>query len=88
MNIHLIDEVIFAAHEAIPEHSTLVSRRGIEEQILKNKEIYPFLHPITTEYRRSVISRVMNSRYPAWSEQRGVHKSSFVWIMKNPEENQ
>ncbi|NLV28132.1 MAG: hypothetical protein GXY48_13380 [Methanomicrobiales archaeon] len=88
MNIHETDEVIFAAHAAIPEHSTLVSRRSIEEQIVKNQDIYPILYLANTEYRRRVISKVMNSRYPAWNKTGGVHKSSFVWKIRNPEENQ
>lgn len=87
MNIHEIDEVIFAAHAAVPEKGNLVSRRSIEDQILGNRELYPILHTVTQGYRRSVISRVMNSRFPAWNEKQTIHKSSFVWMInKTPEE--
>ena len=87
MNIHITDEVIFAANASIGDNCTLVSRRIIEEHILMNGDLYPLLHQATQELRRSAISQVMNARFPVWSENRGIHQSSFVWKVRSNQED-
>jgi len=49
-------------------NSTLVSRRGIEEEILKTPSDYPNLSKLPKPSMRCIISRVMNEFYPRWEE--------------------
>ena len=59
-------------------NSTLVSRRGIEEEILKTPSDYPNLSKLPKPSMRCKISRVMNEFYPRWEEGK-FSRSSFVW---------
>ena len=59
-------------------NSILVSRRVIEEEILKTPGDYPNLSGLPKPSMRCIISRVMNEFYPRWEEER-LSRSSFVW---------
>ena len=60
-------------------NSTLVSRRGIEEEILKTPGDFPNLSGLSKPSMRCIISRVMNEFYPRWEEEEKPSRSSFVW---------
>ena len=87
MNIHLADEVVFAAHQALGGQSTLVSRRSIEQQIMENPGLYPLLNPVHQKSRRNIISRVMNSRYAQWGKNKGECPNSWVWQIRENQED-
>ena len=59
-------------------NSILVSRRVIEEEILKTPGDYPNLSGLPKPSMRCIISRVMNEFYPRCEEER-LSRSSFVW---------
>ena len=82
----LEDEVIFAASQSIMKNCTLVSRQSIEEHVLDNPHLYPFLRNETRKGRRNIISQVMNRHYQVWNKTEAVHPNSFVWKIRDQEE--
>jgi|GEM_PF-1200649 len=61
------------------DKTTLVSRRGIEETILKTPNDFPNLSNLPKPSMRCIISRVMNEFYPRWEEGSKPSGNSFVW---------
>ena len=61
------------------DNMILVSRRVIEEEILKTPKEYPNLSGLPKPSMRCIISRVMNEFYPRWEEEGKLSRSSFVW---------
>jgi hypothetical protein len=63
----------------LSRNNTLISRRGIEEEILKTPEEFPNLSKLSKPSMRCIISRVMNEFYPRWDEGEKPSRNSFVW---------
>ncbi|HOL42581.1 MAG TPA: hypothetical protein PLY78_12190, partial [Methanospirillum sp.] len=80
-------EAINAAHNAIRPGDTLITRHQIEEEIRNRPDLYPALFSRSTTGRRRIITLAMNSRYPTWSSTDGVHPSSFVWKIKDEQDD-
>jgi hypothetical protein len=61
-------EVTRAVFLVSGDKTTLVSRWGIEEMILKTPKDYSNLSRLPKSSMRCIISRVMNEFYPRWEE--------------------
>lgn len=77
----LIQEVLTAVEAVRTPNNRLVSRSRIEDEIDDNPGKYPHLSKGTRTFRRQVITKVMKRRFPFWSEQTGVNRRSFVWVI-------
>ena len=83
--VSLTDIMMAEVHSAVDAVRTpnnqLISRSRIEDEITENPEEYPVLSQTTRTFRRQAITKVMKRRFPFWSEQAGVKRRSFVWVI-------
>ena len=77
----MMAEVLSAVDAVKTPNNRLVSRSRIEDEIDDNPGKYPHLSKGTRTFRRQVITKVMKRRFPFWSEQTGVNRRSFVWVI-------
>lgn len=74
-------EVLSAVSAVQTPNNRLISRSRIEDEITEKPEAYPILSQATRSFRRQAITKVMKRRFPFWSEQAGVKRRSFVWVI-------
>ena len=77
----MMAEVLNAVDAVKTPTNRLISRSRIEDEIVENPEEYPILSQATKPFRRQAITKVMKRRFPFWSEQAGVKRRSFVWVI-------
>jgi len=77
----MMAEVLSAVDAVQTPNNRLISRSRIEDEITEKPEEYPILSQATRQVRRQAITKVMKRRFPFWSEQTGVNRRSFVWVI-------
>lgn len=77
----IMAEVLSAVDAVKTPNARLISRSRIEDEITEKPEDYPTLSQATKSFRRKAITKVMKRRFPFWSEQTGVNRRSFVWVI-------
>lgn len=84
INDLMISEVLTAVNAVQRPNNRLISRSRIEDEITEDPGVYPILSRATKSFRRQAITKVMKRRFPFWSEQAGVKRRSFVWVISPP----
>ena len=78
----MMAEVLSAVDAVQTPNNRLISRSRIEDEITEKPEEYPFLSQTSRTFRRQAITKVMKRRFtPFWSDQTGVNRRSFVWVI-------
>ena len=77
----MMAEVLNAVDAVKTPTNRLISRSRIEDGVVETPEEYPILSQATKQFRRQAITKVMKRRFPFWSEQAGVRRRSFVWVI-------
>ncbi|HQB99664.1 MAG: hypothetical protein LC132_00575 [Burkholderiales bacterium] len=82
MNIDAVDEVLYIVTFCIGDDFNLVSVKNIENHVLQDPGIFPFLAKKEQKNRRNIISRIMNARYELWNDTKRTKIRNRVWNLR------